>query len=206
MCLVKVWRDRIVLQFVFLCVAPLAYISESSALQIVQRDSSDDWKRASIEVSDVSFSSVVSSENSTSNASICTDTDRVTGDNIVPRQLVILRPFNNSWASHLSIDELKEGVAQSYSFRLSSAPSGPVTVKLLMTDYATTDGRGYLIEVWGSTVSSPREERFHTFTFTTTDWCQPQVISFRLKKNSTVDVYRHKIKANFSYPYDNTIS
>ncbi|MCY4170109.1 MAG: Ig-like domain-containing protein [Bacteroidetes bacterium] len=198
MCLVKVWRDRVVLQFVFLCVALLAYISESSALQIVQRDSSDDWKRASIEVSDVSFSSVVSSENSTSNVSNCTDNDRVTGDNIVPRQLVILRPFNNSWASHLSIDELKEGVAQSYSFRLSSAPSGPVTVKLLTTSYATTDGRGYLIEVWGSTVSIPRDERFHTFTFTTTDWCQPQVISFRLKKNSTVDAYVHKIKANFS--------
>ncbi|MCY4232938.1 MAG: Ig-like domain-containing protein, partial [Bacteroidetes bacterium] len=198
MCLVKVWRDRVVLQFVFLCVALLAYISESSALQIVQRDSSDDWKRASIEVSDVSFSSVVSSENSTSNVSNCTDNDRVTGDNIVPRQLVILRPFNNSWASHLSIDELKEGVAQSYSFRLSSAPSGPVTVKLLTTSYATTDGRGYLIEVWGSTVSIPRDEGFHTFTFTTTDWCQPQVISFRLKKNSTVDAYVHKIKANFS--------
>ena len=77
MCLVKVWRDRIVLQFVFLCVAPLAYISESSALQIVQRDSSDDWKRDFIEISDVSFSSVVSSENSTSNASNCADTDRV---------------------------------------------------------------------------------------------------------------------------------
>ena len=198
MYLVKVWRDRVVLQFVFLCVALLACISESSALQIDQWDSPDDWKRASMEVSDVWGSSAVPSENSTSNASNCTDADRVTGDNIVPRQLVILSPFNNSWASHLSIDELKEGVAQSYSFRLSSAPSGPVTVKLLTTSYATTDGRGYLIEVWGSTVSIPREERFHTFTFTTIDWCQPQVISFRLKDNSTVDAYRHKIKANFS--------
>ncbi|MCY4000062.1 MAG: hypothetical protein OXF84_04525, partial [Bacteroidetes bacterium] len=88
----KVWRDRVVLQFVFLCVALLACISESSALKIDQWDSPDDWKRASMEVSDVWGSSAVSSENSTSNASNCTDTDRVTGDNIVPRQLVILRP------------------------------------------------------------------------------------------------------------------
>jgi len=138
------------LQFVIVCVVLLASTPESSALQIDHRDSSDDLNMVSNEVSDVRMFSVVPSKHSSSSGSNCTDADRITRRDIVPRQLVIFAPNDLGlqwWGSFLGIASLTEGVKESHSFRLSSAPSGPVSVQISVEpeEYRKT------LEVSGST-------------------------------------------------------
>ena len=195
MSLIRVWRDRVVLQFVIVCVVLLASTPESSALQIDHRDSSDDLNMVSNEVSDVRMFSVVPSKHSSSSGSNCTDADRITRRDIVPRQLVIFAPNDLGlqwWGSFLGIASLTEGVKESHSFRLSSAPSGPVSVQISVEpeEYRKT------LEVSGSTLSLTNTTMIYTATFTTINWCQPQVISVRFKDNSTVD-HHGIVKVNF---------
>ena len=186
-----IWR--IVIGLNLLCPIALLYVTNSHASQFHEWDSSGGVSSESVHDSDTEESGFNRTGNFQSRSLNCTDADRLEGTNISPVQLLtpmIRGGQNEGWAPRYSGTSFGEGETKTHSFRLSSAPTGDVTVTF--TDGSDPPAE---LEFGGSSLSSS-----NTLTFSTSDWCQMQSVSFTFVDNSTVDDYLfyERARANIS--------
>ncbi|MCY4170256.1 MAG: Ig-like domain-containing protein [Bacteroidetes bacterium] len=184
---------RILIGLNLLCPMALLYVADSNAYQFHEWDASGDVSSESVYYSGTEESGLNRTGNFQSRSLICTDVDRLEGTNISPVQLLtplIRGGQNEGWTPRYSGTSFEEGETKTHSFRLSSAPTGEVTVTF--TDGSDPPAE---LEFGGSSLSSS-----NTLTFSTSDWCQMQSVSFTFVDNSTVDDYLfyERARANIS--------
>ncbi len=182
----------IVSQFIYIALAISLWLTESHAIEVSQWDVSDRMDPSSTIHDETNTTPLTHSSHPRSNHSNCTAENNVNPKDYKGNSPAFVMSDKNNGYTNWNLNfhfnrSFKEGTSETFHFRLSSAPTSDVTVTI-----KEISKHRNIVKISGSSDN--------TLTYTMSNWCVVQKMTFEFLDNNSVDNYAGKFARFRFYP------